>query len=68
MLHDCGESPDYYAAWERALRRARTLDSRRSKLAAFDSEMAARPPFRDVGVNVFDAGLLTALLQKNPSR
>ena len=30
--------------------------------------MAARPTFRGVGVNVLDAGLLTALLQKNRSR
>ena len=36
--------------------------------SAFGSDMAARPPFRGVGVNVFDAGLLTALLQKNRAR
>ena len=44
-----------------------TLDDQ--KLAAFGSEVASRLPFRGVGVNVLDAGLLTPpLLQKNRSR
>ena len=42
-----------------------TLDDQ--KLAAFGSEVASRLPFRGVGVNVLDAGLLTPPLAPEES-